>query len=206
MEEALLPLFPLEVVLLPGAALPLHIFEERYKELIGDCLRSGSEFGVVQAGESGILNIGCTAVITEVVTRYPDGRMDIVTTGRRRFEIILLDQEKPYLRAAVSFFDDDDSDPPPPELRAMAAAGLKLLSAGGAEDEGEDADTPLSFRIGRRIPDLSFRQLLLSIRSEADRLKHIAGFLPTLLDRLRRTARMKKLASTNGHGVEAENN
>lgn len=204
MEDALLPLFPLDLVLLPGAVLPLHIFEDRYKEMIGECLRTGAEFGVVQAGENGILNIGCTAVVTDVAKRYPDGRMDIVTAGRRRFEIILLDEEKPYLRAAVSFFDDENSDPAPADVKAMALAGFKLLTAGREEVE-EAGDTPLSFRIGERIPESSFRQLLLSIRSEAERLRQIAAYLPALLARARRTAHMKKLASGNGHGMPAEN-
>ena len=204
MEDALLPLFPLELVLLPGAVLPLHIFEDRYQEMIGECLRTGGEFGVVQAGDNGILNVGCTAVVTEVVKRYSDGRLDILTAGRRRFEIILLDEQKSYLRAAVSFFDDESEEAPPAEVTAMALAGLKLLAA---EEEEPDmaADTPLSFRIGERIPDLSFRQLLLSIRSETERLKQIAAYLPTLIARTRRGVRMKKLASRNGHGMPAGN-
>ena len=79
MQETLLPLFPLEAVLLPSNILPLHIFEERYKEMIGEAIRNKTEFGVVQAGEKGILNLGCTAIVEKVVTEYPDGRMDILS-------------------------------------------------------------------------------------------------------------------------------
>jgi Lon protease-like protein len=107
MQETLLPLFPLEVVLLPANILPLHIFEDRYKEMIGEAIQNKTEFGIVQAGEKGILNLGCTASILEVSTQYPDGRLDIVCQGRRRFEILYLDEEKSYLRGSVSFFDDD---------------------------------------------------------------------------------------------------
>ena len=127
MQDALLPLFPLEAVLLPYNVLPLHIFEERYKEMIGLAIREKSEFGVVQAGDKGILNLGCTAHIEKVVNEYPDGRMDILTVGRRRFEILFLDQEKSYLRGAVNFFDDEDQTEAPPEKRAasLSPSGLK---------------------------------------------------------------------------------
>src|ERR1700735_5339812 len=107
-----LPLFPLQVVLLPEAELPLHIFEDRYKEMIGEVLRDKIEFGVVLANEKGIVNTGCTATVDRVVRQYPDGRMDIVTLGRRRFEITRLNDERPFLRGAVEFFDDEEPLPP----------------------------------------------------------------------------------------------
>ena len=77
--DALLPLFPLDVVLFPGAALPLHIFEPRYKEMIGECLAQHRTFGVVRAVEQGLAEIGCTAEIITVVKEYPDGRLDLVS-------------------------------------------------------------------------------------------------------------------------------
>src|SRR6187549_2275230 len=107
MADALLPLFPLKVVMLPGTPMPLHIFEDRYKEMVGEAIEANSEFGIVQAGERGILNIGCSVVVEKVMERYDDGRMDIVVRGRRRFEIMLLDEEKEYLRGSVQFFDDE---------------------------------------------------------------------------------------------------
>jgi Lon protease-like protein len=202
MQESLLPLFPLQVVLLPGAPLPLHIFEDRYKEMIGEAIQRSSEFGVVQAGEKGILNVGCTATVQEVINKYEDGRLDILSIGRRRFEIILLDEQKSYLRAAVTFFDDEDSEPAPLELKAMALAGLKLLSEIDEPLELPEYTEPLlSFKIGQMISDLHFRQTLLSIRSESERLKHIAGFLPDYLAKMKRAAHIRKVAPTNGHGL-----
>ena len=126
MQETLLPLFPLEAVLFSNI-LPLHIFEERYKEMIGEAIRNKTEFGVVQAGEKGILNLGCTAIVEKVVMEYPDGRMDILSVGRRRFEILFLDQEKSYLRGAVNFFDDEDLTEASPQLRKTALACYELL-------------------------------------------------------------------------------
>src|ERR1700735_273345 len=117
MQEELLPLFPLQVVLFPRTALPLHIFEERYKQMIADVQRGHTEFGVVLAAEKGIVTTGCTATVEKVLKEYPDGRMDLITVGRRRFEIILLNDEKPYLRGAVEFFDDEASEPITPEVR-----------------------------------------------------------------------------------------
>src|SRR5580704_8217678 len=109
MESLLLPLFPLELVLFPGQILALHIFEDRYKEMIGECLENQTEFGIVLAGEkdNSIANQGCTAVVTSVTRRYDDGRMDIEAGGRRRFEVLFLDQERSFLRAAAQFFDDE---------------------------------------------------------------------------------------------------
>ncbi len=83
MQQELLPLFPLQVVLLPQAHIPLHIFEDRYKEMFGEILRNRGEFGVVRAGEKGIVNTGCTATVEKVLKRYTDGRLDLLTIGRR---------------------------------------------------------------------------------------------------------------------------
>src|SRR5271166_4997438 len=115
MQPGLLPLFPLQVVLLPGAELPLHIFEDRYKEMIGEVIRDRLEFGVILANEKGIVNTGCTAFIDKVLREYPDGRLDILARGRRRFEIMRLNDERAFLRGSVEFFDDfsDDAEESP---------------------------------------------------------------------------------------------
>ena len=79
MPKRLIPLFPLQLVVFPRTRLPLHIFEERYKEMVGDAIRDDSEFGIVLAKEDGILNAGCTVMVEKVLEMYPDGRMDILT-------------------------------------------------------------------------------------------------------------------------------
>ena len=81
MPKGLIPLFPLQLVVFPRTHLPLHIFEDRYKEMVGDAIRDGSEFGIVLAKEDGILNAGCTVMVEKVLEMYPDGRMDILTCG-----------------------------------------------------------------------------------------------------------------------------
>ena len=203
MQSSLLPLFPLEAVAFPGLALPLHIFEERYKEMVGDAIQAGSEFGIVLAREEGIVNSGCTVVVEQVVHRYDDGRMDIVTRGRRRFEILSLNDELAYLRGEVEFFDDDDPGPAAPDVRERVLAQFRALGEITERSGDEPApDTPqISFFLAQAIPDLNFRQTLLSSRSEPDRLKQISAFLADFVPRQRLAARRRRLAPTNGHGL-----
>src|SRR5437660_7394803 len=92
--SSLIPLFPLEVVLLPGTPLPLHIFDPRYKEMLGECLEPKKQFGVIRAQETNLADVGCTAEILAVTKTYDDGRMDIVAEGRDRFELLELNQER----------------------------------------------------------------------------------------------------------------
>ncbi|HET8546813.1 MAG TPA: LON peptidase substrate-binding domain-containing protein [Bryobacteraceae bacterium] len=203
MPEALLPLFPLGVVLFPRTVLPLHIFEDRYKEMIREAIENNQEFGVVQAGEKGIVNMGCTATVEKVVNRYPDGKLDILTVGHRRFEIHELNDEKPYLRGEITFFDDDaDEEEPPRELRVQAISEYKLLRDVTDEEpqtEPRMEDPQLSFQLAQIISDLNFRQLLLSTRSESERLKQFTKFVPAYLIRQKHAAHVREIAPRNGH-------
>lgn len=202
MPEELLPLFPLQVVLFPRTALPLHIFEERYKQMIADVQRGHSEFGVVLAGEKGIVNTGCTATVEKILKKYPDGRLDLMSLGRRRFEIILLNDEKPYLRGAVEYFDDESSDPIPPDVRKRVIDSyndLRAIAQSEAVQEPEMSDPQLSFQLAQAVPDLDFRQVLLATRSEADRMRRLAEFFPGYNSRQRRIQHARTLAPTNGH-------
>ena len=117
-----IPLFPLGLVLLPQMPLPLHIFEERYTLLIGECLDNNKEFGIVYFNGTDIQAIGCTASIQKVLKRYEDGRLDILTRGENRFEINEIYDHKPYLEARVTLFDD--------ELTENSAACQKLADNG----------------------------------------------------------------------------
>ncbi|MEO8025636.1 MAG: LON peptidase substrate-binding domain-containing protein [Bryobacteraceae bacterium] len=209
MQDGLLPLFPLNLVLLPKATLPLHIFEDRYKEMIGGVVENQQEFGIVLAGDGGVVNTGCTATVDRVVEQYPDGRMDIIVKGQRRFELLLLNDQKPYLRGAVEFFEDiQPEDPPSPQVLARvirAYEDWQEFDRTRAERETPDHapelnDPLLSFQIARTVPDLTFRQMLLSTRSEAERLKQIAEFLPGFLAKQRLVAHIKEVAPKNGHG------
>jgi Lon protease-like protein len=203
MRADLLPLFPLQLVLFPGTPLPLHIFEERYKEMIGNAMERNTEFGIVMASEKGIVNIGTTAVVDQVVQRYPDGRLDIIVVGRRRFEIQELNDELAYLRGEVEFFDDEDEAEVTDELRSRVMGAYEeilKLGTGSALLDPELGEGDLSFRLAQVITDVNLRQLLLTSRSPLDRMKQLAAHLPQLLNERRETSRMKRAASTNGHG------
>jgi Lon protease-like protein len=203
MPARLIPLFPLHVVVFPRTRLPLHIFEERYKEMIGNAIRDHSEFGVVLAREDGIVSAGCTVMVEKVLETYPDGRMDILTRGLRRFEIVELSGEKDYLQAEVSFFDDDDPAPPPAELRQQALSyygAMNSLAASQGRGEPDLQDPQLSFQLAQGLPDLDFLHALLARRSETSRLKDLNHYLAEYVPRQRRIAHIKGLAPTNGFG------
>ena len=198
-----IPLFPLNVVVFPRTRLPLHIFEERYKEMVGNAIRDESEFGIVLAKDDGIVNAGCTVAVEKVLEMYPDGRMDILTAGKRRFEITSLNEEKTYLQGEVNFFDDEDFSEPPEELRQEAKRQYELLNALPNSREHLEPnleDPQLSFQLAQAVPDLDFLNGLLRQRSEAGRLKALNEFLSEYVPKQQTIERMKTLAPTNGFG------
>lgn len=204
MHEEVLPLFPLPLVLFPRTTLPLHIFEDRYKEMIGEALAAESEFGIVLARDGGIVNMGCTAAIDHVVQRYPDGRLDIVTIGRRRFEVTELVEGRSFVQGKVLYFDDDEFDPAPADLKrraleAYSDARLATASADAAEPHWDDPQ--LSFQLAQIVNDVDFRQRLLTYRSEQMRLKELADFFPEYIIRWKHTEKVKEVAPRNGHGT-----
>jgi Lon protease-like protein len=205
MSSRLLPLFPLRVVVFPRTHLPLHIFEDRYKEMVGLALRENTEFGIVLAKDDGIVNAGCTVIVEKVMKTYPDGKMDVLTSGRRRFEVVMLDEEKDYLRGEVQFFDDDDADQPTP-LEAQHAALTqykKLLESGVLQPPTPEPnldDPQLSFQLAQGLPDLDFLSTLLRTRSEAQRLREVSEFLSQFVPRQRHIAHVRHVAPRNGFG------
>jgi Lon protease-like protein len=201
-SDLLLPLFPLEVVLLPGASLPLHIFEERYKLMIGEAIEQQSEFGVVMWKEGALASVGCTASVERVVKRYPDGRLDILTVGRRRFEILFLDEEKPYLRGAVHFFDDDaQSDASAEDRERLARLLEQVARLLPVELEPLPARRMQSFPIAASLPlEVGLKQRLLASHSEAERVALLSEFLEKLAPRLVLARRVERRARGNGKG------
>jgi Lon protease-like protein len=203
MAARVLPLFPLRVVVFPRTRLPLHIFEERYKEMVGNAIRDESEFGVVLARDGGIVNAGCSVTVERVTEMYADGRMDIVTLGKRRFEVSTINEEKEYLQGEVSFFDDDDFAPTPADLREEVLGQYRALvdlGQNASQTQPDLADAQLSFQLAQTVPDLDFLHRLLRQRSETTRLKELSKFLAEYVPRQRIIERMKALAPTNGFG------
>ena len=205
MPSDVIPLFPLRVVLYPQMPLPLHIFEPRYRAMIGDCLARQEEFGVVLAGAAGMASVGCTAEIVEVVKKYPDGRMDIATVGRRRFRVLDLVQGRAYPEGRVDFLLDQEgagtTSTSGEELETLCEQILALVSGHPAAKQGFNQEQ-LSFQIAVLLPlELSVKQTLLELTSESERRRTLLEEMEALARRLRRMRKMKAVASGNGHGA-----
>ena len=195
---SLLPLFPLDVVLLPGTPLPLHIFEPRYKEMISECLDQKKSFGVVRVKEEGVAEIGCTAEIITVAKKYPDGRLDIVTQGRDRFEIMQVSQERSFLQAEVLYLQDEPGKASAEEIAQAVKLRGEILQLWGAD--ASQPEERLSFNLVGTLPlDLDFKQTLLGMKSEAERMQAIISYFEAVLPNLRRTAQVRRRAGGNGH-------
>jgi Lon protease-like protein len=181
--------------------LPLHVFEERYKEMMDDVIPNNGEFGVVLAKDDGIVNIGCTASVVNVMRKYPDGRMDLIASGQRRFMIESLDEDKSYLRAQVAYFDDEDLRSVSPELQKRATATFRKLMAleRPSVEEIQAGAGRLSFQIGQLISDLDKRQTVLSLRSEVERLEYLIKVVPEYLIQREQIALAKRVGPMNGH-------
>jgi len=193
--NSLLPIFPLDLVLLPGVSLPLHIFEPRYKEMIAECLERKKPFGVVRASDDGVADIGCMAEIVSVTKKYDDGRMDIVTRGLDRFEVIQVHEDRSFLQAEVSVVQDEEEPEKPTTEIVTQAVRLhaEIAKLAGSELSGpDDRAGNLSFLLAGSLPlDLDFKQSLLSTLSEAKRLEAVVGYLEAVLPVLRRAAKAR---------------
>lgn len=198
---ALLALFPLDVVLLPGTPLPLHIFEPRYKEMIAECLAEDTPFGVIRAMEEGIADVGCTAEIVTVTKKYPDGRLDLIAEGRKRFEVLEVNEERSFLRAEVLMVPDEAGQAHQEQRLRAIELHLQILSLAGAMQDLSAADqNQLSFYLAGSLPlDLDFKQKLLGIRTEGERIRVVSDYLETILPRLKRVAQTREKAGGNGH-------
>ncbi|MFY9844327.1 MAG: LON peptidase substrate-binding domain-containing protein [Terriglobales bacterium] len=191
--SSLLPIFPLELVLLPGVPLPLHIFEPRYKEMIAECLEQKKPFGVVRASSDGVADIGCTAEILSVTKKYDDGRMDILTRGVERFEVIEVNQDRSFLRAEISVVEDEPDKPANEIVTQAVRLHAEIAKLAGTEPDGPaEHGGNLSFLLAGSLPlDLDFKQNLLATLSEAKRLEAVVGYLEAILPGLRRAAKAR---------------
>jgi len=181
-----IPLFPLNVVLLPGATLPLHIFEPRYRKMVRRCCDEKCEFGVLLALPKGIVRVGCTAEVIEVVKRYNDGRMDIITIGRSPFRITELVNSDAYandelLEGDVDFLDDREhrtDSRTEKELLRLYEVCHTLLFDDYPRNLQKEAPEYLSFMVASALPlDLMWKQQVLELRSEGDRQERLVGYL-----------------------------
>jgi Lon protease-like protein len=211
-KQKTIPLFPLGLVLMPDMSLPLHIFEERYKLMIADCIEKNAEFGVVYHDETGLMNVGCMAKITRILNRYSDGRMDILTAGKQRFQIKELGEEKPYIEAQVAFFRDkegtvDDS------LIDLARQGTRQLEQLNRLT-GKRIDLAQVSRL--ELEEFSFilaanegfspeeKQRFLQMTDTRQRLKESTHLLQNVMERLKLKREMKKIFGSKDNFSEMD--
>jgi Lon protease-like protein len=205
-----IPLFPLNVVLLPGADLPLHIFEPRYRKMVGNCIEDEQEFGMLLALPKGIVRVGCTAQVTQVIKRYPDGRLDILTVGRELFRIVDLINAEAYandelLEGHVDYLDDRER-PLDGRLRRelveLYEACHTLIFEDYPKNISQDAAENLSYIIAATLPmDLLWKQQILELRTEADRQERLVCYLRGWAPHLQKIEKAKARSAGNGHGV-----
>ncbi len=205
MKPALFPLFPLQVVLFPEMRLPLHVFEPRYKLMIGQCLEQQREFGVLLVREHGPASVGCSAALVEVVRRYDDGRMDILTGGRRRFRVLEWNEELDYLQGRVAFFEDTGPETLPGttgQLLALFEEAVQLLRGETEESPVGREGGSLAFHVAARLPlELELKQQLLEMTSERERQNHLIDALEPWLAQLEHVQRVRSKAGGNGRGA-----
>jgi Lon protease-like protein len=212
-----LPLFPLPLVLFPGAPLPLHIFEPRYRKMLEDVRTNNSLFGLsyFDASSSDLAcppvgHVGCVAEVTEVQT-LPDGRSNIFTVGLIRYRIEgYIERGDPYLVARVSFFEDEDEEAGALEQQARQVSNVFMRIARAIRTINDEranlpdiADTnpqKLSFLVAAAMEtELEAKQTLLELRSTSERLRWLSQMLTRAVKHYESRARIHEIAKGNGH-------
>lgn len=193
-------LFPLTLVLLPTERVPLHIFEERYKELIGECLARGREFGLVLADERGLREVGTLAAVTDVLERFADGRLNILAEGRERFRLLELTKGRSFHTAEIETVADEDDVADPADVDRALERFNALREIVSTEVDDPDPDTGLlSFQLAARVDfGAEVKQQLLEQRSEAGRLRVVAELLENAVETIALEREVKERASQNG--------
>jgi ATP-dependent Lon protease len=207
----LVPIFPLGIVMLPEQLVPLHIFEERYKLMIGECLADDKVFGIVYFDGRKMCSAGCSARVEEVLKKYPNGSLDIATRGDRRFIVGQLDESKSYLQAMVDYFDDDPEEPNADMQRDTRRSIMLLNQVAGLEPHKKSLDLTdgadfksISFLVagnaGFNAPE---KQKFLEMTSTRKRLQKSVAALSRIIDRSRLTEEIRSLIGGNGNLPES---
>jgi Lon protease-like protein len=195
-----LGLFPLGIVLLPTEHLPLHIFEERYKELIEECLETESEFGLVYADDDGIRDVGTRARVVQVLTRFEDGRLNILVEGGERFRLDELTEGRSFHTAEVSPIEDEDDPPDDASIGEALRLFALLREVTESEVDAPESGVPqLSFALAGKVELPSEIKLeLLREVSERRRIDRVQDLLENAALTAQRIRRAAERAATNG--------
>ena len=194
------PLFPLGIVMLPSEIVPLHVFEDRYKLMIGECIEQEREFGIVWLSDDALSDIGCAGRITQVIEKLEGGRMNILVQGTRPFRLVERIPDLPYPAGTIELLEDDEPDAPDEVLDAAreryAALVERVTDRRPEESELAALD---SYGMAATIEFApSPKQELLEARSEPRRLELVAEMLDSTLRKLDQSEHAGELARTNG--------
>jgi Lon protease-like protein len=193
-------LFPLGIVLLPSERVPLHIFEPRYQELVGECLEEQREFGLIFADDEGVREVGTRARVVDVLEEFDDGRLNIVVEGGARFRVERLTRGRTFLTAVVEPVSDEPGawDATVVQLALEAFRALAVV-AGAEPDDVEETASELSFELAAQVElPAEAKQHLLELTSEQERLRHVSGLLDAVRDALLAAQDLGERAKTNG--------
>ena len=194
------PLFPLGIVLLPGELVPLHIFEERYKQMIGECLDEDREFGILWLADDELKEIGCAARITRVLERFEDGRLNILAEGTTPFRMERRIGDLAYPAGDVVLLDDEPDTDDEALDRARTTYADLVEEVTDARPEPETLSGLGAYGMAATVDiNPAAKQALLELRSEPARLEQIEGLFAEALRRIRTAARVAEQASGNGH-------
>ena len=193
-------LFPLGIVLLPTEVVPLHIFEERYKELIGECVELGRDFGLVYADDDGVSEAGTRARVADVLERFDDGRLNVLVEGGERFHVERLTRGRSFMTAEVEPLEDEWGEPDENAAARATEAFRALAAVAGAEAEMPDVESGrLSFAVAARVEIAAdAKQELLELRSENARLERLRELLDATREGILAARRLAEHAKTNG--------
>jgi Lon protease-like protein len=194
------PLFPLGIVALPSEPVPLHIFEERYKTMINECLTHEREFGIVWLSDEGLREIGCACAIDRVLERMDDGGMNILAKGTRPLRVVERQGHLPYPAGVVEFLEDRPDTPDPALLEGAHEAYADLVRrAAGREPEVGDLAEMSAYEMAATVDfGLDAKQGLLDLRSENARLRLITRLFRAAIKRLDFVDRAQTRARSNG--------
>jgi Lon protease-like protein len=194
------PLFPLALVALPGEVVPLHIFEERYKTMMSECVDSGTEFGIVWMSDDELKEIGCACAIERVLERMDDGRMNLLARGTRPFRVLERQAHLPYPAGVVEFMEDA-AEEPDAKLVGEARAAYADLVKRATDREPEDAELEEmgAYDMAATVDfGLDAKQGLLDLRSENARLRLVTRLFRAATKRLDFVDRAQARARSNG--------
>jgi ATP-dependent Lon protease len=193
-------LFPLQLVLLPTERVPLHIFEPRYKELIGECLEQDREFGLVLEDDDGRREIGTRAAVVEVLQVFEDGRMNVVVEGRDRFRLLELTEGREYMTGEIEPVEDEADAPAAGDVEAALTVFRRLVEVAESDVDEPDAAAPtLSFELAARVDfGHELKQEILELRSERRRLQRLVEILGRAVEAMTLEKEVRERAAGNG--------